>query len=106
MSSDVKLIWPSLNRFVCAILNKGFDDHAYLDQPLKDGEIHLSAPHMYCTIVERLELEKGASLSFLNIGSGSGYLSCLVAHLLGSKSLNYGVYQNGSNVRFIHNSII
>mmetsp|Transcript_27675 Transcript_27675/g.40864 ORF Transcript_27675/g.40864 Transcript_27675/m.40864 type:complete len:573 (+) Transcript_27675:772-2490(+) len=30
-------------------------------------------------------------MSFLNIGSGTGYLSCIVAEILGPKSLNFGV---------------
>jgi protein-L-isoaspartate O-methyltransferase len=44
---------------------------------------------MYATILEELELSNG--LSFLNIGSGSGYLSCLAACLLGESGLSHGI---------------
>ena len=68
---------------------------AHLDQPLKFGNVHLSAPHMYASILECLSLTPNHSegVSFLNIGSGSGYLSCMVAWVLGQKSwdLQYGV---------------
>ena len=48
-------------------------DEAYHDRPVRDPEngLHQSAPHMYAHVLEALELEAG--LSFLNIGSGSGY---------------------------------
>ena len=54
---------------------------AYADRPFKQGYVHISAPHMYATVLEQLELQPGHS--FLNIGSGSGYFSCLVACMLG-----------------------
>lgn len=44
---------------------------------------------MYATILDELELANG--LSFLNIGSGSGYLSCLAACLLGDCGLSHGI---------------
>jgi protein-L-isoaspartate O-methyltransferase len=49
----------------------------------------MSAPHMYVTVLEALELHSG--LSFLNVGSGSGYLSCLVAYLVGESGLLHGI---------------
>lgn len=58
---------------------------------MKEGNVHISAPHIYGSALEALELIPGSSLSFLNIGSGTGYLSCIVAHILGPKSLNFGV---------------
>lgn len=64
---------------------------AYSDQPLKEGNIHISAPHIYCSVLEGLELVPNSSLSFLNIGCGTGYLSCIVASILGHKSPHFGV---------------
>jgi protein-L-isoaspartate O-methyltransferase len=78
-------------------------DMAYSDQPLREGDIHLSAPHMYGTIVEQLDLvppplsadddsaTASLSTSFLNVGSGTGYLSCIVARLLSKSSVLYGI---------------
>ena len=73
-------------------LIKGNEEYAYSDQPLREGNIHISAPHIYCSALEVLELQPESSLSFLNIGSGTGYLSCIVAEILGPKSLNFGEF--------------
>jgi len=70
---------------------KGNEDIAYSDQPLKDGNIHISAPHIYCSALEALDLHQKSCLSFLNIGAGTGYLSSIVAEILGPRSLNIGV---------------
>ena len=64
---------------------------AHSDQPLKEGNVHISAPHMYGSVVEALELVPNSCTSFLNIGSGTGYVSCIVAHILGPSSTNYAV---------------
>lgn len=63
---------------------------AYKDHPFRDGAIHISAPHMYVSILEALNLHKNG-LSFLNVGSGSGYLSCLVSHIAGDRALCHGI---------------
>lgn len=70
---------------------KDNEDSAYSDQPLKEGHVHISAPHIYGSALEALELQPNSSLSFCNIGSGTGYLSCIVAEALGPKSVNYGI---------------
>lgn len=64
-------------------------DEAYEDRPVRREFVHLSAPHMYATVVEALAFEAGQS--FLNVGSGTGYLSAVVAHLLGPTGVNHGI---------------
>jgi len=62
----------------------------YHDMPYREaGLVHLSAPSIYATALEALELEPG--LSFLNAGSGTGYFSALVAHMTGPQSIHHGV---------------
>lgn len=69
---------------------------AYQDRPYKMSFIHISCPHMYVTVLEALELKKGQS--FLNVGSGSGYLSCLVSYITGVTGLNHGIDANAEVV--------
>ncbi|CAM9148182.1 unnamed protein product [Chrysoparadoxa australica] len=68
---------------------------AYVDCPLKQGHLHLSAPHMYVSALNALELEpRNGGLppqSFLNIGSGTGYFSALASQLCGPKSTQHGI---------------
>eukprot|EP00540_Astrosyne_radiata_P004000 CAMPEP_0116841026 /NCGR_PEP_ID=MMETSP0418-20121206/10691_1 /TAXON_ID=1158023 /ORGANISM="Astrosyne radiata, Strain 13vi08-1A" /LENGTH=516 /DNA_ID=CAMNT_0004471397 /DNA_START=64 /DNA_END=1614 /DNA_ORIENTATION=+ len=70
---------------------KGREDIAHADQPLKEGNVHISAPHIYGSALEALELRQNSSLSFLNVGSGTGYVTCIVASILGPKSSCHGV---------------
>lgn len=56
-------------------------DGAYKDVSWKIGNIHLSAPCVYSKVMEGLSLEAG--LSFLNVGSGTGYLSTMAGLILG-----------------------
>lgn len=53
---------------------------------------------MYVTVLEALSLQRGQS--FLNVGSGSGYLSCLAASLLGPNGVSHGIEISESNVSF------
>lgn len=62
---------------------------AYSDRPYKSSFVHISAPHMYASVMEALDLREG--LTFLNVGSGSGYLSCLVSYIIGPTGLCHGI---------------
>lgn len=62
---------------------------AYNGLAWKCVNLHMSAPCVYSTVVEGLCLEPG--LSFLNLGSGTGYLSTMIGLILGSNGINHGV---------------
>lgn len=59
-----------------------FKKNAYKDLAWKHGNLHLSAPCIYSEVMESLKLEQG--LSFLNLGSGTGYLSTMVGLIIGN----------------------
>ena len=86
-----RLISTQVDR--AAFAPAGHDDRAFDDAPLRATEaasgcvVHLSAPSIYAAALEALGLDEVSrwrrQLSFLNLGSGSGYLSALAAALLG-----------------------
>jgi len=73
-------------------------EKAYRDEPIRSGIFHLSAPHVYASVLEALQLRPG--LSFLNIGSGSGYLSHIVASIVGPGGISHGVELHSELVEF------
>lgn len=64
-------------------------ERAYNDLAWKHGNIHLSAPCIYSEVMESLSLEPG--LSFLNLGSGTGYLSTMAGLILNQHGTNHGI---------------
>lgn len=85
-------------------------DNAYRDAAWKQGNLHLSAPCIYSQVLEALKLQPGQS--FLNIGSGTGYLSTMAGLILGHRGTNQGIelhpevveYANKKLSRFVLNS--
>jgi len=75
------------------MLGEGAKEMVYSDRPYRGGIVHLSAPSIYVQALEALELRPG--LSFLNIGSGTGYFSALAAHLLGPHACHHAVEVKG-----------
>ncbi|XP_045491876.1 eisosome protein SEG2-like isoform X1 [Colias croceus] len=64
-------------------------DQAYKDLAWRKEPFHLSSPCIYSEVMEGLELKPG--LSFLNVGSGTGYLSTLAGLILGTAGISHGV---------------
>jgi protein-L-isoaspartate O-methyltransferase len=73
---------------------------AFSDEPLRHGPLHLSAPHIYATALDALDLPPDSALSFLNLGSGSGYLSAIASCILGPRALSHGVELDAGNLAF------
>ncbi|KYM99428.1 PREDICTED: protein-L-isoaspartate O-methyltransferase domain-containing protein 1-like [Cyphomyrmex costatus] len=66
-----------------------YREGAYKDLAWKHDNIHLSAPCIYSEVLEGLSLEPG--LSFLNLGSGTGYLSTMAGLLIKQDGINHGI---------------
>jgi protein-L-isoaspartate(D-aspartate) O-methyltransferase len=82
---------PSIKQAMLSIDRRDFvpeqyKDYAYLDEPLPIGKGQTtSAPSVIAKTLELLELTPG--LRVLEIGTGSGYLTALLAKLVGPKGL-------------------
>ncbi len=86
-------------------LSKPCKDIAHKDQPIRDENIHISAPHIYGSVLEAFELKGDTGLSFLNAGSGTGYLTCIAASILGSRSVHYCVEIHDDVIRHSEEAI-
>eukprot|EP00931_Biecheleriopsis_adriatica_P104110 TRINITY_DN78847_c0_g1_i1.p1 TRINITY_DN78847_c0_g1~~TRINITY_DN78847_c0_g1_i1.p1 ORF type:complete len:449 (-),score=97.09 TRINITY_DN78847_c0_g1_i1:45-1361(-) len=60
----------------------------YNDAPVRIDHFHMSQPSLYADALEHLDLKPG--LSFLNVGSGTGYFSSIVSEITGP-ALHHGV---------------
>eukprot|EP00927_Polykrikos_kofoidii_P047313 TRINITY_DN41418_c0_g1_i1.p1 TRINITY_DN41418_c0_g1~~TRINITY_DN41418_c0_g1_i1.p1 ORF type:complete len:676 (-),score=120.00 TRINITY_DN41418_c0_g1_i1:200-2227(-) len=68
----------------------GQDNLIYADTPVRHGRLHLSAPQIYGEALESLS-PWGQGLSFLNVGSGTGYFNSVVSELIGGLATNHGI---------------
>ncbi|XP_039747201.1 uncharacterized protein LOC120624618 isoform X2 [Pararge aegeria] len=84
---DVEKVFRALDR--AEYMTPEAREQAYKDLAWRNGPLHLSSPCIYSEVMEGLELKPG--LSFLNIGSGTGYFSTLAGLILGSAGINHGV---------------
>lgn len=78
-TTDVERAFRCVDRslyFIDSEKRVAFRDTAWMSDP-----VHLSAPSVYATVLECLELRNGNK--FLNIGSGVGYLNTVAGLLLG-----------------------
>lgn len=78
-------------------------ESAYNNMSWKNGNINISAPSVYCEVIERLDLSPG--LSFLNLGSGTGYFSTIVGLLLGTNGINHGIEIYGDVVEYANQKL-
>jgi protein-L-isoaspartate O-methyltransferase len=56
-------------------------------------------------VLEAFELKKDDPITFLNVGSGSGYLTCIAASILGPRSVHYCVEIHEDVVEHAKNAV-
>lgn len=78
-------------------------NNAYRDLAWKNGNLHISAPCIYSEVMEGLCLEPG--LSFLNLGSGTGYLSTMAGLILGNYGVNHGIEYHSDVVQYANKKL-
>ena len=77
----------------------GYEEYAYEDQPLPiDSEQTISQPTTVAIMLELLEPQLGDKI--LDVGSGSGWTTALLAHIVGEKGHIYGVERIAELVDF------
>lgn len=107
-SAEVENVFRALDR--ADYMSSEVRDQAYKDLAWRNGSLHMSAPCIYSEVMEALELKTG--LTFLNVGSGTGYLNTLVGLIIGTSGINHGIevnsfvvdYSNKKLSHFIENS--
>ncbi|CAJ0944275.1 unnamed protein product, partial [Mesorhabditis belari] len=98
----------------------GAHEDAYRDAPYRDrdtnpvedaerppssiGSIHLSAPCIYTSALDHLQLKRGQT--FLNIGSGTGYLNTVVGFIIGSTGTNHGIEYFENLVEYANKKLV
>lgn len=99
-SPEVEGAFRAVDRAMYFKLNEGEATDPYDDDPWRHGNLHLSAPCIYAKVVEALDLRPG--LSFLNLGSGTGYLNTIIGLLVGPNGLNHGIEYHADVVEYAY----
>lgn len=74
--------------------------HAYVDSPLPIGYGEtISAPHMHATCLEMLHNHLKPGARVLDVGSGSGLLTCAMALMVGETGKVIGIEKHPELVR-------
>lgn len=94
----VEGVFRAVDRAMYFEVDEGEATDPYGDEPWRRGNLHLSAPCIYANVVEALNLRSG--LSFLNLGSGTGYLNTIVGLLVGPNGLNHGIELHSDVVEY------
>uniref|UniRef100_A0A1B6KHR3 Protein-L-isoaspartate O-methyltransferase domain-containing protein n=1 Tax=Graphocephala atropunctata TaxID=36148 RepID=A0A1B6KHR3_9HEMI len=100
-TSEIERVFRAVDR--ASYFLPEFQMNAYKDLAWKSGNIHISAPCIYSVVMENLQLTPG--LSFLNIGSGTGYLSTMVGLMIGPYGINHGVEMHLDVIKYAYDKL-